>query len=78
MRRSAMAPTQLSALLRAALLAACLASAASSLRFRADGTFKVVQFTDLHFGESEALDAKSQEVQQCAPRPPQRVLESEC
>ena len=28
----------------------------SSLRFRSDGTFRIVFFTDLHFGWTDALD----------------------
>ena len=57
--------------LRVALLATFLASA-SALQFRADGSFKVVQFTDLHFGERDELDAKSQQVremQHCVTQP---------
>jgi predicted MPP superfamily phosphohydrolase len=30
-----------------------------SLRFRSDGTFKIVQFTDLHYGEAEEKDTNS-------------------
>jgi hypothetical protein len=41
-----------------------------SLRFREDGTFKIVQFTDLHYGENEAWDRLSQDVQE-------RILETE-
>jgi hypothetical protein len=47
--------------MRAALLAALLA-AATALKFRSDGTFKVVQLSDLHFGEREELDRMSQQV----------------
>ena len=32
------------------------------LKFRPDGTFKLVQFTDLHFGESDHKDHKNQEL----------------
>jgi hypothetical protein len=32
------------------------------LRFNAEGTFKLVQFTDLHYGEHEALDEASTKV----------------
>jgi hypothetical protein len=31
----------------------------SPLRYRADGTFKIVQFTDLHFGSREIEDSLS-------------------
>eukprot|EP01099_Mayorella_cantabrigiensis_P002721 TRINITY_DN2200_c0_g1_i1.p1 TRINITY_DN2200_c0_g1~~TRINITY_DN2200_c0_g1_i1.p1 ORF type:complete len:320 (-),score=88.98 TRINITY_DN2200_c0_g1_i1:315-1241(-) len=34
-----------------------------TLKFRPDGTFKIVQFTDLHFGEGEDLDENSMNVQ---------------
>lgn len=42
----------------------------ASLRFRADGTFKIVQLTDMHFGESVDKDRRTQEVQRA-------VLEAE-
>ncbi len=32
------------------------------LRFRHDGTFKIVQFTDLHFGQDEMDDNKTLQV----------------
>lgn len=32
------------------------------LRFKEDGTFKIVQLTDLHYGEDAALDSQSDEV----------------
>lgn len=32
------------------------------LRFRPDGTFKILQITDLHYGEDAEKDAKSDEV----------------
>jgi len=34
-----------------------------TLRFKKDGTFRIVQFTDLHFGESEEKDINSSIVQ---------------
>lgn len=33
------------------------------LRFRSDGTFRVLQFTDLHYGESDERDINSQRAQ---------------
>ncbi|KAI3429468.1 hypothetical protein D9Q98_005560 [Chlorella vulgaris] len=33
------------------------------LRFKSDDTFRILQLTDLHYGESAALDLKSDEVQ---------------
>ena len=33
------------------------------LKFKSDGTFRIVQFTDLHFGEGEDLDENSMSVQ---------------
>lgn len=35
-----------------------------SLQFRSDGTFKIVQFTDLHYGETELNDVRSVLVQE--------------
>jgi hypothetical protein len=32
------------------------------LQFNAEGTFKLVQFTDLHYGEHESLDQASTKV----------------
>lgn len=34
---------------------------AGKLRFRTDGTFKILQLTDLHYGESAVLDHQSDE-----------------
>lgn len=38
------------------------------LRFKEDGSFKIVQFTDLHMGEPNGTenDLKTQEVRYCA------------
>ena len=47
-----------------ALLGAC--AVASALQFRRDGTFKIVQLTDLHFGEHDELDKMSQQVRDAA------------
>lgn len=33
------------------------------LRFREDGTFKITQFTDMHYGENDAFDIGSKIVQ---------------
>ena len=35
---------------------------ASQLRFSSDGTFKIVQLTDLHYGEDPHLDELSHKV----------------
>lgn len=35
---------------------------AGELRFRPDGTFKILQLTDLHYGEDAALDALTDQV----------------
>jgi predicted MPP superfamily phosphohydrolase len=35
----------------------------SGLRFKPDNTFKIVQFTDMHYGEDPTFDAKTDEVQ---------------
>jgi hypothetical protein len=35
-----------------------------TLKFRGNGLFKIVQFTDLHFGHSPAQDQATQKVQQ--------------
>eukprot|EP00742_Colponemidia_sp_Colp-10_P000495 GILJ01000539.1.p1 GENE.GILJ01000539.1~~GILJ01000539.1.p1 ORF type:complete len:403 (+),score=48.96 GILJ01000539.1:40-1209(+) len=40
-----------------------LAQVDHTLRFREDGTFRIVQFTDLHFGEGDGKDPKTQDVQ---------------
>ena len=37
---------------------------APRLQFRADGSFQIVQFTDLHYGESASKDSMSNSVQQ--------------
>ncbi len=34
----------------------------AQLKFRTDGSFKILQMTDLHYGEDEALDASSDQV----------------
>jgi hypothetical protein len=50
-------------LLFSLLLEACSAqNDRRGLRFRSDGTFKVMFFTDLHFGWSDELDATTQRV----------------
>ncbi|GAB4822377.1 hypothetical protein N2152v2_009423 [Parachlorella kessleri] len=41
----------------------CQANAAPQLRFGPDGTFKIVQFTDLHAGELESADDQANQVQ---------------
>lgn len=47
------------------------------LRFRPDGTFKILQITDLHYGEDAAKDAKSDDVRLAAlPRAPRAALAS--
>jgi len=38
------------------VLGCAIVGAQKTLRFRADGTFKIVQFTDLHYGESYLRD----------------------
>lgn len=50
--------------MRGLLLALLLAAAGASpqLRFDQQGLFKVVQFTDLHYGEDAGLDAQSDQV----------------
>ena len=37
-------------------------AAPGHLRFDKEGTFKIVQFTDLHYGEDAKLDVKSDQV----------------
>ncbi len=55
----------LAALLGATLLAASACATPQDppgLRFTADGTFTLIQLTDLHYGESELSDERSDEV----------------
>jgi len=46
------------------LLFACAAGNGKVLRFRPDGTFKISQFTDLHYGETDQNDVNSTKVQE--------------
>jgi predicted MPP superfamily phosphohydrolase len=48
------------------LLAGCFSSVAQGLRFKADGTFKIVQLTDLHLGEVQAKDKRTLKVRTTA------------
>lgn len=65
-----MAKPQLLLLALVALAVLCASAPVSkvdsnkpALKFRADGTFKIVQFTDLHFGDSDEADAHTQKIQ---------------
>lgn len=44
------------------MLLSALQRSTSSLQFKEDGTFKIIQFTDLHFGEADDKDARTQMV----------------
>jgi hypothetical protein len=50
------------ALLPLPLVLLLLLARAAALQFRADGTFVIVQLTDVHLGEGEESDAKSLQV----------------
>src|SRR5690242_3822458 len=50
------------AMLKIVLALFILTAAVNALKFRADGTFRIVQLTDMHFGESDDKDRS--EIQQ--------------
>lgn len=54
------------------LLGSAKATHLPRLRFRQNGSFKLVQLTDLHFGEGKVKDASTEQVYsclQCRPAP---------
>ena len=48
-------------LISALVCAGAVASSDKQLKFNADGKFKIIQFTDLHFGCTDAHDQQNQE-----------------
>eukprot|EP01105_Mastigella_eilhardi_P012899 TRINITY_DN2939_c0_g1_i2.p1 TRINITY_DN2939_c0_g1~~TRINITY_DN2939_c0_g1_i2.p1 ORF type:complete len:348 (-),score=79.19 TRINITY_DN2939_c0_g1_i2:101-1144(-) len=57
------ADSKMKRLLVVAVAVCCATALAPALRFKSDHSFKLVQFTDLHYGKADRYNSKSQHIQ---------------